>query len=212
MNRGIAILLLLCLRNYAVAASITPRSPSDTETEACTSGAGWQVRVSGEKQFTPEEMIQDLDTLVRTLEEVHPDLYYYTPKTEIVALRDALVRSLDEPQDERGFVQVVARLVAKFGDAHTSVSLALPSRKTYIDRGGLFFPLDIKQAPRGVLITQNNSDNPALAPGDRVLSINGISIDAFFAQLLNEVSGETVAFRTFEVERNFKSMLWIHDI
>ena len=207
MNRGIAILLLLSWTSCAVAASKTNRSWSTIETRTRQA-----AQRSAEKQFTPEEMIEDLDTLLRTLEEVHPDLYYYTPKPEIAALKNTLVQSLNKPLGEREFVQIVARLVAKFGDAHTNVSFALPGQKSYIEQGGVFFPFDIKETARGVLITRNYSDDPALSPGDRLLSINGVAADTLFAQLLNEVSGETLAFRTTEVEHAIKTMLWIHDV
>src|SRR5215471_18943585 len=182
------------------------------ETHRGLSRAGMQAQASVERQFSPEEMVEDINTMIRTFEDVHPDLYCYTAKTEIDALKSELIRSLTRPMVEREFVQVVARLAAKFGDGHTSVSLALPSRRTYVDNGGLIFPFDIKRTAAGVLVRQNYSDNSALAPGDRIIAINGVDVDQLFAQLLDEVSGEELAYRTVEVEGAFKPMLWIHGI
>jgi hypothetical protein len=124
-----------------------------------------QAQATVERQFSPEEMIDDINTMIRTFEDVHPNLYCYTSKTEIDALKSELIRSLTRPMVEREFLQVVARLAAKFGDGHTSVSLNLPSRRTYVDNGGLIFPIDIKRTAAGVLVRQNYSDNSALAPG-----------------------------------------------
>ena len=182
------------------------------ETRRGLSRAGMQAQAPVEKQFSPEEMIEDINTMIRTFEDVHPDLYCYTSKTEIDALKSELIRSLTRPLVEREFVQVVARLAAKFGDGHTSVSLALPSRRTYVDNGGLIFPIDIKRTAGGVLVRRNYSDNSTLAPGDRIIAINGVDVDQLFAQLLDEVSGEELAYRTVEVEGAFKPMLWIHGI
>src|SRR5260370_10478295 len=206
------IRVMLCLISFRLSGGIGCHSQQGGKTQTPASGSGIQAPASSERQFTPEEMIGDLNTMIRTFEEVHPDPYHYTSKTEIDALRTELTRSLTRPLTEREFVQIVARLAAKFGDAHTSVSLALPSRRAYLDNGGLIFPLDIKRTLRGVLVRQSYSDKSALTPGDRILAINGVEVDQLFTQLLDEVSGETLAFRTVLVEGAFKPMLWMHDI
>lgn len=211
MKRSIGILLLLCLVNFDLSARINHYSLPGRKMQPRASEAGRQAQSTAEKRFTPEEMSEDLSFMLRTFEEVHPNLYYYTPKTEIDALKAEVIRSLTKPLTEREFFPMVARLSAKFGDGHTNAS-SPPSRRTYLDNGGLTFPFDIKRTTKGIIVRQSYADNSAVGSGDRILSINGVEVDQLFGQLLNEVSGETLAYRTVLVENSFKPMLWTHEI
>jgi len=211
MERSIGILLLLGLVNFDLPARMSHHSLPGRKTQLRASEAGRQAQSTAEKRFTPEEMSEDLSFMLRTFEEVHPNLYYYTPKTEIDVLKAEIIRSLTKPLTEREFFPMTARLAAKFGDGHTNAS-APPSRRNYLNNGGLTFPFDIKRTTRGIIVRQSYADNSALGSGDRILSINGVEVDQLFGQLLNEVSGETLAYRTVLVENSFKPMLWTHQI
>ncbi len=56
--------------------------------------ADYIEEVSGKQ--SPEELKYGLDFLIQTLEDVHPDLYRYTPKEEIYEMKQDIEEYLNE--------------------------------------------------------------------------------------------------------------------
>ena len=82
--------------------------------------AGYTEEVSGKQ--SPEELKYDLDFLIQTLEDVHPDLYRYTPQEEIYKMKQDIEEDLSEPLTRLEFYRKVAPLVTRIGDGHTYIT------------------------------------------------------------------------------------------
>ena len=59
-----------------------------------------------DRRFTPAELQADLDFMLSTFEQVHPDLYFYTKKHTIVTLKDSLAARLSRPMTRVQFYSV----------------------------------------------------------------------------------------------------------
>ena len=122
-------------------------------------------------QLQPSQMKDDLDFLFKTIEEVHPNMYAYTPKEEFDRYRDVLYSEINKPMTFAEFYKHVAPAVTHIKDGHTWVrtnNIVLP----WDDR---FFPLLCLWQNEELIIHQNvgSSDIPI---GAAILSINGEKI------------------------------------
>ncbi|HXL02220.1 MAG TPA: hypothetical protein PK016_03755 [Candidatus Atribacteria bacterium] len=98
--------------------------------------AGCTEEVSGKQ--SPEELKYDLNFLIQTLEDVHPDLYRYTPKEEIYKMKQDIEEYLSEPLTRLEFYRKVAPLVTRIGDGHTYITYPVEELNEYINEGGVF--------------------------------------------------------------------------
>jgi C-terminal processing protease CtpA/Prc len=121
-----------------------------------------------QKVLQPKQMEEDLDFLFKTIEEVHPNMYAYTPKDEFVPYRDDLYRQINQPISVVEFYKKTAPVVTLIKDGHTCArinNIILP----WNDR---FFPLLCRWQNQQLIIHRNtgNSDVPI---GGVIVSVNG---------------------------------------
>jgi hypothetical protein len=72
-----------------------------------------------EQKFTPEQMKVDLDFMLKTFEEVHPNLYLRFNKTDVEYARHTLENQLSSELTVQNFYELVSPFVKKFEDGHT---------------------------------------------------------------------------------------------
>ncbi|MGD1045173.1 MAG: S41 family peptidase [Bacteroidota bacterium] len=166
------------------------------------------------KKYLPEELKSDLKMLMETLEAVHPNLYANTSKSEIDSLRWILEQELTTPMTRIEFYFKVAPIVARFGDAHTNVGVPWEEFKYYQSKPeGFLFPFNITyDTLLGVTITRNYSNDSVLAVGNRIVSINGCSMDSLFFFFLRVFSGERIVYRQMCVAGYLRMLLWLNNI
>jgi hypothetical protein len=113
---------------------------------------------------------EDLQVLMTTLENNHPDLYSVNKEKDFKALYEEILVSALQMEDIE-FYFAVRELVAQVGDSHTMVGFpkdiaaslhALPIQIAYVNNAWR-------------LIVVEKSQEPML--GSEVLSINGVSIE-----------------------------------
>lgn len=112
-------------------------------------------------------MKEDLDFLFNTIEEVHPNIYAYTPKDEFVPYRDDLYRQINQPISVVEFYKKTAPVVTLIKDGHTRVypyTVILP----WNDR---FFPL-LCLWQNQQLVIHRNTGNIDVPIGGVIVSIN----------------------------------------
>lgn len=123
---------------------------------------------------SPTALRHDLDLLLTTLEQVHPNLYAYVGRQAVGAHVGRLHARLARPITRQEFFREVSTLVAGFQDGHTFVSF-FPAYIAYREQGGLAFPFEVEfDGDGGATVRANYSDDAALRPGARLLSINGL--------------------------------------
>ncbi len=82
-----------------------------------------------ERKFSPEQMKTDLEFMLTTFEEVHPNLYLRFNKTEVEYARRKLENQLSSALTVQEFFELVDPFVNQFEDGHTQVIPPEVSRK-----------------------------------------------------------------------------------
>jgi C-terminal processing protease CtpA/Prc len=163
--------------------------------------------------ITRADALADLDTMMRVLEDVHPDLYAERPRDSVAAARQRLVAALPPSVTRGEFWQRLAPLAASLGDGHTSVYLPGEEVARMQAAGALVFPPSVAQDGAGrLVITAPLARNVEVEAGDRIVSINDFDADSLVRTWTNEVSGESNLFRVGGVTNGFRNFLLIHSI
>lgn len=123
--------------------------------------------------FSKQALVADFRQLRTMLETELANLYLYTPKSEMDACFDSCEKAIDSMNYE-SFYNLVTPVMAKIKDGH---ALLLPGQKylNYHDEHSGFLPFNAAYIEGNLIITQNFSDNAALAPGTQILAINQVS-------------------------------------
>lgn len=135
----------------------------------------------GQGQATADQSVidqrqEDLDYLLNTLEEVHPNIYAHNDRSSFEAKRDEIRRKIPTLSDF-DFAIELQSLVALVGDSHTSMSLGQVSA-------------DVTMLPMGLYLFEGEwrlatlpTDHQELL-GARLTAINGHSVDEVLEALL----------------------------
>lgn len=161
-------------------------------------------------RYSPEQLKEDLDFWFKTCEDVHPDLYLYTPEDVIDSMIVSVMNKLNHPMTALEFWKLLAPVVAKLGDGHTFLNFPYSFRRKYLDAGGTIFPLDVRIDGEQLLVRENYSSDSTLAVNSEILSINGLPQEMILQDLRRYRGGETVGLVNRYVQRMFKPLLWAH--
>lgn len=163
------------------------------------------------RRFTTAELKSDVDFMVETLQEVHPDLYYYVPKEEFVAFKIELEKQLTQLMTRREFYPFVARLAAHVGDGHTYAIYPHEEWQDFVERDGRVFPFDVDISENGWRVTHSYSRSN-VQPGDWIVTINQRPVSSLSSDFLQMTSGEKLTYKRASIERRLRWMLWLHGI
>ncbi|MGI4741251.1 MAG: S41 family peptidase [Janthinobacterium lividum] len=155
MKTCFLLLLLLFTRGWAVAQA--------TGATAYDSAA----------RYTVPQLRADLAYVRRALEEVHPALYWYTPKDSLDRAFSRAEAGLTRPLSEPEFWQRVQALVVRVHCGHTRVRHSAAYRAWFRRQPHAYLPFTVAVRQNRLFITDNQSTAPALRPGTEVLAIDG---------------------------------------
>jgi len=128
------------------------------------------------------------------LEELHPSLYWFTPKDSLDREFSEAYRRLDDSLTERQFRTALLKVVTAIRCGHTSVNF---SRKysRYLDTAQLsLFPLAFKVMPDTLVVTGNlNRSDTLLTRGTVVTAINNRSAGFLIDTILHYITGDGYA-------------------
>ncbi|RMF56220.1 MAG: hypothetical protein D6748_13995 [Calditrichaeota bacterium] len=163
-------------------------------------------------QYAPEYLIEDIDYMLETMESVHPDLYYYTPRDTIARERLKLVDKLKTPMTVKEFYPLLAKFVAEFKDGHTSAIHPWEEWDAYLENGNRIFPFELVKRGGKILVESSYLRDSEIQPGDEIVKINGKSLDSLMTIFISEQSGEKLSYREASVLKHFDRYLWLHGI
>ncbi len=165
------------------------------------------------QKFDTSALRADLDYLLQTFEEVHPDLYAYTSREDILALKNQLVSSLNREMTRKEFYPIVARMAAAFGDGHTGVGMPREEIRLFNQEGGKWFPFTAFAIHHpGLQVRTSLKEDSPVGTGDWILSINGHPVDSLRTVFGRQVSAETEHRRAYRVRSAFRYHLWLNGI
>ena len=153
----------------------------------------------------------DVDTMMRTLEDVHPDLYAERSRESVAVSRERLLAGLPLSMTRGELWLRLAPLVASFGDGHTSVYLPGEEVARMQAAGALVFPPSVVQDNGGHLVVSAPLGQDVEA-GNRIVSVNDLDADSLVRAWTNEVSGESERYRVAGVTSAFRNFLLVHSI
>ncbi|MFN9578113.1 MAG: S41 family peptidase [Gemmatimonadota bacterium] len=148
--------------------------------------------------------IEDLDSLVAIIGEVHPN-----PGPRLGPLRDSLARVWPDTIGRARIARDLGRLLATIGDGHTAVSLDGLELRAALERGERTWPFSVRRSADGIVIANVvGADTAVLRPGDRLEAIAGRPIDDLVTELGLAVPAELPTWRDMLVLRSRGGRLW----
>lgn len=160
-------------------------------------------------QVPAEELIQDVDYLVQTLEAVHPNPFSIMPKASFDNEVRVLKQNLTQALTRREFFLAIAPLLVKLEHDHTHVQFPWDAYNRYLDDGGKVFPLEVAVID-GQLFVKTNYGAGNVRAGSRIQSINGIPSDELTGKLLGYCYGGTLYSRVQKrMVNEFGPLLWL---
>ncbi len=169
--------------------------------------AGW-IGTSAQqpaKMLSRDEAIADIDSLLYTLTEVHPNLFANCGQGELFATIDKTISEMPDSMTSAELYKYVAPFVARIGDGHTSLWFPY---NDYFTQDTQRLPLYMKATKDKRLLVESCLDDK-IPYGAEVLEINGISSQEMVDQMLRYASGEKEFYRIERVNNEAKALMEI---
>ncbi|MET0637848.1 MAG: S41 family peptidase [Chitinophagaceae bacterium] len=128
------------------------------------------------KKIPEDELKTDLSMLKDSLEIIHPALYRFTSRRQFNVAYQEAVKQVDRPLTQTEFYGIVAPLISKVGDIHTTIEPSDEALNYLATNAGLF-PFDVRIIDKKTFIVSNNSNDIRFAVGSQILKINDQPID-----------------------------------
>lgn len=161
------------------------------------------------RQFCKSELIQDLDFMIKTMEDVHPDLYFNFPKEKAKARLEEIKNELHDGYSRIDFFYRAARLVAHFCDGHTQVYMPNEEYFKYKDSDGLFFPFEVDCSSGKITIVRSFSKEIHPRQGAIIASINGYSAEEILDSMITLFSFKRREMTLAFISCVFRKLLFI---
>ncbi len=154
------------------------------------------VIIATDKRMTKEQAIYDINALIYTVSEVHPNMYAMCNQGEFMSRVNAIEQEMPDTITRATLYKYVAPLLALLGDGHTHV---FPPYNDILTKTVLRFPLQVDVDNQSGKITARYSLF-GIPKGAEITEINGVSSAAIIANLLQYVSGERPFFRLMKLK------------
>lgn len=148
--------------------------------------------------FSKQELSEDLKYLVKTLENVHPDIYAYSKEKLNIS---ELEKKLKDGMTAREFALTVSPNVIKLNDGHTKINIPTNGGRESV------FPLQVKFIGNKIFAIQN-IDKTEFPTGVEILSINGILSKDILQKFTEYINGEEISYRLGLAELYFSYYAW----
>lgn len=136
--------------------------------------------------FGIDELQVDFTYWRNRIEQKHPLVYLYHPKSEIDQCFDSLYQQINKPMTELEFIKLLTPAVAIIQDGHNYV---LPSKATVdsVRNYKYLFPFEIKCIADRFYITQDLSTSDASLTGLEITAINGVQSNDILQKLISNL-------------------------
>lgn len=160
----------------------------------------WPVmicQVSGQNiRLSKTQALADLDTMISTIHEVHPDMFSHCPEKKFFKRVEKIKATLPDTLSALQFYIQAAPLIGMLGDGHTSIHFSDFSL-AFRDTAQRFFPLDIKISDNNALlyVKRDLTGQQLIPEGAQILSVNSRSHKEIMKNILQYCSGEKLFFK-----------------
>jgi hypothetical protein len=163
------------------------------------------------KLYLPDKLISDLNFMVETVKDVHPDIYTKIDSNSFLLEKKKIQNSLTHPFNRLDYFKIISPLIAKIGDAHTLVVLPWDDWEQYTTNNGRYFPFRVVYDD-GIRVIESADSSNTLEIGTRLLKVNGCSCDSLYNVFKIYRSGERQEYQDFFAWYYFKYYLWLNQI
>lgn len=125
-----------------------------------------------QKMYSIEELHEDWDIFRNELETMHAGLYIYTSKAKMNAAFDSIKTMLNRPMLAAEFYTYMAKMNAFIQNGHTVIRPSAVFDK-YVATKAPIMPIDVHWHGDSLFVLRNMTEQPALAPGTYIKTING---------------------------------------
>lgn len=149
---------------------------------------------AGATALTPAQVREDFQLTVDAVEAGLPDIHWRQTPREWTAAKVRAAAQLPTVTDAHGLFRVLRPMLAQIGEGHLSLKRgeALQRQDREIGR---YLPLDLHWNTRGIFVIAGYGQAADIAPGTRVLAIDGQGPDALLRELMT-VTGHDGAIPT----------------
>lgn len=159
---------------------------------------------------TKENIQEDIDFMLRTLEDVHPNLYFALSKEELQKELDEKLDAVKAPITDIEFYKDFAPTISKLQDGHTTMGFP----QDYIEelRGSeqiLFADFKIENGK--IYIRDLYRPEYEQFKGWKIESINNKKSTRIYSEMMQYVSGSLTGFKESCVEQNFVAYYYLNN-
>ncbi len=150
--------------------------------------------------ISKEKAIYDIWYLKKTLEDIHPDLYFSKSEMFFVKELNYLIKTLPDNVCIDSLAYKLIPVIGRLNDGHTFVSWPKKDKNLSIT----YFPVKIDLESYKVM----SSNNCSIPKGSTIISINNTNIKNLINQMLPFVDGEKEYYKKSVLEYYLPYYLW----
>jgi len=159
-----------------------------------------------EDYFLKSDIVTDLNSMIKSIEDVHPNPYHSCSKERIYNLKDSIISYLPDTVSKNLTYLAFKQMTAAYKEGHTDVLLFVT--RSDLPKYKESFPLWIDSYnDSGFIVTANGIDSIDIKPGDIITSINGVQ-ESLIKKKIAQYSGESETYALNEV-MGFQFPLWV---
>lgn len=156
-----------------------------------------------DNSFTAEELREDLDFMIRNMEEIHPNLYHSIEKSEFMDEAQKIKSSFKDGMSDEDFVSSVKPLISKLKDGHTWIMCAPSTEDKLFDGKHKVFPYKVKYLDGRLFIVGAPDGCDKSVLNKEIVSIDSNRVEDMVGRYLSRTSGELDHCRVVGIESGF---------
>ncbi|MGD8779170.1 MAG: S41 family peptidase [Ignavibacteria bacterium] len=150
------------------------------------------------KLLEPLLIMEDIDSLITTLKNVHPTFAYYYDEENLQVKIDSIKKGIDKPISALEFFRIMQPLISI--DGHTTLTY---TDKIYPVFDNPFFPFKVIIHNKKIIIKENLRGIKSLQKGNEIQKINGVSSGKIIQNLARYIPGELEPNKLKKLEKRF---------
>jgi hypothetical protein len=206
-----ALLLIACVAVFAATANAASSSPRPCPRVTTNAPRLPAARFEEGPTITQSDLVSDFDAWMLGMRALNPDISIRADM-QAVDRKAALIRSsLTGPMTRRQAWMQFARLNPYLKDGHSGIYMPdyRDALEAHVTAGGRIVPVDVRfDADQSLRVFAVTPSAVGIAPGDRLLSINGHNAKELVAAMVERSPGDTPAFQRAYVGRRFAALYW----
>jgi hypothetical protein len=159
--------------------------------------------------FSRAEARAELRDLYRELAAAHFDLYARRSRSEYDACYRRLRAAIDGPMTRPALERLLRRFVAYGNVAHARIDLPMGEWETFRQGGGKALPLQLRVTDGAAYVLADYSGEAAIAPGDRVLSVDGVAVLDWLQRLRAPLAADSDYMAHTLMESTLPLLAWL---